>query len=300
MFQKLFQMEKQYDNICIFDADNVVSANFLTEINKQHNKGFKVVQGNIDSKNPYDTWISCAYSISFWSIGRLYQLARYNLGLPCQLSGTGFSIATQVIKELGWGATCLTEDMEFTAKLVLCGEKIGWAHEAVVFDEKPLTMKQSWVQRKRWMQGHADVASRFMVKLLKRSVKERSFSSFDCAIYLMQPLKVLALGVITLMAWIQTAYPSGDLGFFQMQRSARLSFVWWFFTACDFLYIPFTISYERREFNWRLFVGYATYWLYSLTWVPITIQGLIDKNKKEWAHTKHTRKIDIAEIEKAK
>ena len=66
---------------------------------------------------------------------------------------------------MGWGATCLTEDMEFTAKLALTGRKVGWAHKAVVYDEKPLTFMQSWRQRIRWMQGHSDVASRFAKKL---------------------------------------------------------------------------------------------------------------------------------------
>ena len=68
---------------------------------------------------------------------------------------------TELLKKLGWGATCLTEDMEFTMKLALNDERVGWAHDAIIYDEKPLTLVQSWRQRKRWMQGHADVASRF-------------------------------------------------------------------------------------------------------------------------------------------
>ena len=49
---------------------------------------------------------------------------------------------------------------------VLNGEKVGWAHDAIIYDEKPLTLKQSWVQRRRWMQGFTDVASRYFFKLL--------------------------------------------------------------------------------------------------------------------------------------
>ncbi len=53
-------------------------------------KGYKVVQGYLDSKNPEDTWITGSYSIAFWSCNRMFQLARYNLGLSSQLGGTGF------------------------------------------------------------------------------------------------------------------------------------------------------------------------------------------------------------------
>lgn len=48
------------------------------------------------------------------------------------------------------------------------GIKTTWAHDAIVYDEKPLTFKQSWNQRKRWAQGQFDVAHRFIPKMLKK------------------------------------------------------------------------------------------------------------------------------------
>ena len=35
---------------------------------------------------------------------------------------------------------------------------------------------------------------------------------------------------------------------------------------------------------------------YNLTWVPITLIGMIHSDKKEWSHTAHTRKINMSEI----
>lgn len=32
MFQRLFEMERQYDAVCVFDADNLVHPNFLREM----------------------------------------------------------------------------------------------------------------------------------------------------------------------------------------------------------------------------------------------------------------------------
>ena len=74
MFNKLYVLHDKYDVISVFDADNVVSANFLLEMNKQLCKGHKVVQGYIDSKNPFDSWITCSYSIAFWLSNRIFQL----------------------------------------------------------------------------------------------------------------------------------------------------------------------------------------------------------------------------------
>lgn len=298
MFDKIYKMDREFDNICIFDADNVVSKNFLKEINKQHNKGYRVVQGNIESKNPYDSWITTAYSISFWMTGKIFQQARYNVNMSCQLSGTGFSVAVPLLKELGWGATCLTEDMEFTAKLILNGEKVGWAHTAYVYDEKPLTLAQSWKQRKRWMQGHADVCSRFAWKLLVKAVKDRDMSALDCAIYVLNPLKILALGVLTIMGFVNIVSPEAAINSCQIYNLIDIPALWSIVSILSLLYTPLVVTYEKREFNFKLLASYLLYGVYSLTWIPITIQGLIDKNKTEWSHTAHVRTIDIAEVEK--
>ena len=105
MFDKLYKMDEQYDYISVFDADNLVDKNYLKAMNERANQGFKVVQGFLDSKNPYDSWITAAYSFCFWSVNRIFQLSRYKLGLCCELSGTGFIIALDTLKKLGWGAT---------------------------------------------------------------------------------------------------------------------------------------------------------------------------------------------------
>jgi len=207
IFSKLYDMDDRYDVIGVFDADNVVSSNYLREMNKLSCKGHKVIQGYIDSKNPFDSWITCSYSIAFWLANRIFQLPRFYLGLSCGLCGTGFCVDISVLKQIGWGATCLTEDLEFTMKLSLNGMKVAWAHEAIVYDEKPLTLKQSWNQRKRWMQGHADCAARFLGPLFKKAFREGDLASFDCAVYLFQPIRFIFMGLITIMVWIQTVFP---------------------------------------------------------------------------------------------
>ena len=99
VFEKIFNLKKKYDVIGVFDADNLVSSNFLAEMNKQFSKGHKIVQGYIDSKNPFDSWITCSYSMAFWLSNRIFQLPRYYLGLSCGLCGTGFCLETEVLKK---------------------------------------------------------------------------------------------------------------------------------------------------------------------------------------------------------
>ena len=275
----------------------------------------------------------------------MYQLARANVGLSNQIGGTGFAIDIDVLKEFGWGATCLTEDLEFSCKLILNGEKVGWAHDAIIYDEKPLTLKQSWVQRRRWMQGFTDVASRYFFKLLKKGFKERKWFVLDCALYVIQPFFTLMIGVSTILSFIQSMAPSniflvsyltGDITFkiigviqflitpMILRLDKKISpglFAMLIFYTSNVFVLPI---FATRADNYAqvliidivynvafliatalflgkkkliLFFRFLLYSLYTLTWIPITIEGMMRKNNKEWNPTKHIRNIEICDVQ---
>ncbi len=305
MFNNIFNMDKKYDAVAVFDADNLVHKNFLKEMNKKMCDGYKVVQGYLDSKNPEDTWITGSYSISFWTSNRMFQLSRNNLGLSNQLGGTGFCIDTKVLKDIGWGATCLTEDLEFSCKLVLNGYKVGWAHDAIIYDEKPLTLTQSWFQRRRWMQGFADVAHRYFFKLLKKSIKDFSFVALDCALYSVQPIIIILFGFSMIIGAFNYVIGAHDvvvnleryISIYSMNFN-MITFAGILISILQFIYTPFILILEKK-FDLKIFWYYVIYPIYAITWLPISIQGIIHRNDKEWSHTRHTRNVDITELEKA-
>ena len=293
-FNKVFEGEAQYDAVCVFDADNIANKHFLTHMNTRLCQGYQAVQGYIETKNPYDTWITASYLITFSCLNKLHQTARYNIGFPNQLSGTGFAIKTEVLKKYGWGATCLAEDMEFTMKLMLNNVLVGWAEKAIVYDEKPLTLSQSWKQRTRWMQGHADVASRFIPQLAKKMFTEKSVHCFDCIIYLIQPLILIVLAVSVVMGVVQNFYPDIKIWFMPYQTVSP--FVWNVFYFSQICYIPAVLWLERK-LNLKTVLYYVPYMIFTYTWMPIAFIGVAKKNKKEWFHTQHTRTIKISEVE---
>ncbi len=289
MFKNLFELEKEYDAICIFDADNLISPNFLVEMNKQLCNGHKVIQGYLDSKNPNDSWISGNYSIAYWISNRLFQLPRYYLGLNCALGGTGFVMRTDVLKEIGWGATCLTEDLEFSLKLVLKGMRVSWSHEAIIYDEKPLKLSQSWRQRKRWMQGHCDCASRYLKSMLSKGVKEKNPVALDAALYLIQPFVIVANGLSLLLGLIVVLI--------NLKSFININSVSFGALILLLTYINVIFVFAEGKLSKRILKYFLAFPLYSLTWIPIIIQGFINRNKKEWVHTAHTRSLEIHEVE---
>jgi hypothetical protein len=69
---------------------------------------------------------------------------------------------------------------------------------------------------------------------------------------------------------------------------------------CSFvLYYRFIVLVTEKRFNFKTFLGLFLFPIFSLTWIPIIILGVINRNNKEWNHTEHTRQISINELEQA-
>ncbi len=286
MFDRLFKMERQYDAVAVFDADNLVHPDFLLEMNNRLLKGDKVIQGYLDAKNPYDTWVSGTFAIAFWVIDHVWHLAKTNIGLSSVLGGTGMVITTDVLKKNGWGATCLTEDMEFTMKSLCDGIKTTWAHDAIVWDEKPLTFKASWNQRKRWAQGQFDVAHRYIPRMLRVGIRRRDIRILDGCLHLIQPHFMIISTLFIVLSYVQMG-----LGrqFFTNIYTFLPAELFTIITLGQYLLpVIILLKLNVKPKAWLYLLLYPVF-IYS--WIPIIFLGFIHRNEHEWSHTQHTRAI---------
>jgi len=290
MFNKLFRLNRHYDGVVVFDADNLVHPNFLLEMNNRLLKGEKVIQGYLDAKNPHDTWISGTFAISFWVVNHIWHLAKYNLGLSCVLGGTGMCISTDILKKFGWGATCLTEDMEFTIKVLLKGIPTTWAHDAIVYDEKPLTFKQAWHQRKRWSQGHFDVASRYIPRLLVEGIRQRDIRILDGIMHLLQPHFLLLSTAFVILSYLYHIYP-----FYTNILYIVLPLeIWTIIGIGQYIFPVLVLAKIKAGFkSWLYLILYP---LFVYSWIPITVLGFWHRHDHEWSHTAHTRSLNYRDI----
>ncbi|NLO98283.1 MAG: glycosyltransferase family 2 protein [Peptococcaceae bacterium] len=292
LFAKIFELNKPYDAFVIFDADNLVKRNFLLEMNNKLCEGHKIIQGYIGSKNPYDTWVTNTFSIAFWIMNRMIQLPRYNLNLSNTLAGTGMCISYDVLKQLGWGAHSLTEDLEFTMKALLQGIKTSWAHDAIVYDEKPLTFMQSCRQRKRWAQGQVDVALKYLIPLVIKAVKEKKWMYMDAAMHLFQPFFTV-LGSIFL---ILQAFSFLQPYYLNIFVTYVPTFVWQIVSGGVTIFPALALYLDRIP--WRAYLGLIVYPIFMYSWIPIIFLGMLHHKRKEWSHTQHTRSIELKELVK--
>lgn len=290
MFAKLFTFERKYDAVAVFDADNLVHSRFLLEMNNRLCKGDKLVQGYLDAKNPHDTWVSGTFAIAFWVTNHIWHLAKSNIGLSSVLGGTGMCISTDILKEFGWGATCLTEDMEFTMKVLTKGIRTTWAHDAIVYDEKPLTFMQSWNQRKRWAQGHFDIAGRYIPKMLKEGIKQRNIRIVDGCIHLLQPHFLLISTAFVIASYIQMMVPPFYTNIYSLMPAQILTII---MVGQYLLPVVILLRIRAKLKTWLYLILYPVF-IYS--WIPITFLGFLHRNNHEWSHTKHTRALTYEEL----
>jgi cellulose synthase/poly-beta-1,6-N-acetylglucosamine synthase-like glycosyltransferase len=294
MLKELWAMPRQYDAVVMFDADNLAHTEFLMEMNNDLCSGAKVIQGYIDTKNPEDSWITAAYGVSYWYINRLWQLSRHNLNMANFLGGTGMCFDTKLLKEMGWGATSLVEDLEFTMRSASKGVYPKFNYDAKVFDEKPLTFKASSRQRLRWMQGHFTVARRYFFPLLWQSIKERSLTKFDLALYGANVYIVLLTFLMTAVMWIDNALFDGPnianiYGHFPL---------WLGFVAIGGNLLTFFLAMILEKVKFKKVYAYLLLFpIYLISWYPITFYAFFTQNNKQWSHTKHTRVVRLEEVQ---
>lgn len=186
--------EKQYDGFFVFDADNLLDPRYITEMNKVFSSGERVVTGYRNTKNFGDNWITAGYGMWFLRESEYLNRSRDVLGVSCAVSGTGFLFAKSLLEELGgWDYHLLTEDLEFTADLIVRGERIAYCGDAILYDEQPQDLRQSLIQRSRWIKGYFQVIAKHGGGLVHTLAKTGSFACYDM---LMNSIPIAVLTVL--------------------------------------------------------------------------------------------------------
>ena len=289
------QMDKgiDYDAFCIFDADNIVDENFLRAMNKHLSQGEEVVQGYRDIKNPSDSWVTAGYALFYWTMHRFYHLARYNIGLSPLLNGTGFMVKFDTIKEHGWNTKTLTEDIEFSLKQIIEGKKLGWATDAICYDEQPVGFKQSWSQRSRWTVGHIQRMKEYTWSLAKATKEHKTVMNFDGLLYMLGSIPMFILTLVLVVLNFVIYFTGG------MNTNALLFNILRYVIPTFFLPILtglFILILEKKPII-PMIKGLLLYPLFLGSWILINFKSLFVRNTK-WEKIEHNRSIDITEVNK--
>ena len=303
LFRRLKEEGKDcYDGYFVFDADNLVDANFVAEMNRTFDQGYDAVTCYRNSKNFAANWISAGYSIWFLREARFLNFPRTLLGTNCHVSGTGFLVSARVIEDNGgWPFHLLTEDIQFSVDCAIQGKRIGYCDKAVVYDEQPTTFRQSWDQRLRWSKGFYQVDREYTLPLLKGCFRRGRLgtSCYDMFVtvapgMLLTLLMILFNGVILAACLTQPAYLATRI--IHETVGFMGSAVWNFYVGLLF-YGLITVLSEWRHIDAAPVqkLGYVlAFPIFMFTYIPISIAALVQK--VEWKPIYHTATKKINEL----
>lgn len=207
LFERLNQAGCLQDAVVFLDADSIVSPNFLQVMASHLDRGERAIQAYYAVRNPGQSW---AGSLRYAALAVLHFLrpqGRMVLGGSAGLKGNGMVFTTGLMEGRGWTAS-LTEDIEFHMTLLLAGERVTFAPDAVVWGEMPDSLIRSVSQHMRWEQGKKQMALAYVPRLLAAAWQKlragrprRAFLLGDAVMeYLLLPFSVLAGASLTCLA----------------------------------------------------------------------------------------------------
>ena len=292
-----------FDAYIIIDADNLLDENYFAEMNKMYCKGFRISTSYRNSKNFGANWISAGYAVAFLREARFLNYARMLLKTSCAVSGTGFMVASSVIRErCGWNYNLLTEDIQFTVDTVVRGERIGYCGTAMLYDEQPTTFKQSWNQRMRWSKGFYQVAAKYGKTLVNGVThtenRQNRFTCFDMAMTVIPmifvTIAVLATDIILLMYSI-----FGPVFMPHLMNEMIYAIVSWFFAYYGALLFMGAVTMIAEWKRIKCPVGKRilytfTYPLFMITYIPISFAALI--GKVDWKPINHSVSATLDQV----
>jgi cellulose synthase/poly-beta-1,6-N-acetylglucosamine synthase-like glycosyltransferase len=193
LMEQLRRAGEPHDAIVFLDADSVVSPNFLQVMSLHLEGGERAIQAYYAVQDPEQSW---AGSLRYAALAVLHFLrpqGRMVLGTSAGLKGNGMVFSADLMKRYTWSSS-LTEDIELHMALLLDGERVTFAPEAVVWGEMPDKLSSSASQHMRWEQGKKQMTHTYVPKLLRTAWQElwaghprHAFILCDAVIEFLQP-----------------------------------------------------------------------------------------------------------------
>lgn len=198
-----------YAGYFVFDADNVVDSHFVRAMNRTavQSTSYDAFTSYRNSKNYADNWVSAGSAMWFLREAKFLSNARFRLGSSCAIGGTGFMIRSEILESNeGWIHHLLTEDIEFSTDCISNGLRIGYVEDAVIYDEQPVSFKDSWRQRLRWAKGFYQVLLRYGGSLFSGIATKKGgrWACFDMFMTIAPAMLLTLAGVFVNLAFCLT------------------------------------------------------------------------------------------------
>ena len=291
----------KHEAFFIFDADNLLSRDYVTIMNDAFDQGYLALTSYRNSKNFGSSWISSAYATWFIREARYLNNARMICHTSCAVSGSGYLVSAKLIEGMkGWDFHTLTEDIQFSTFCAIHGVRIGYA-PAEFFDEQPVTLKASIKQRMRWTKGFYQVLFTYGRHMFKSIGKFHRFSAYDMLMVVGPAMLLTLMCLLVNVTFI--AVGSLSHGFLatdaeiEMAIGSIIMMLAYMYGTFFVMGLSTTIT-EWKHIHcpqkWRIFTNLFTFPLFMFTYVPLTVAALF--LKVDWVPTPHDVSVTLDEV----
>ena len=282
-----------FDAFLIFDADNLLEPDYVRQMNRVCSDGYDAFCGYRNSKNFGANWLSAGYGLWYLHDCVHMNRSRMRLGTTCAVNGTGFGFTRDLLRRThGWQFFTLTEDIEFTTWCATRGIRVGYCHDAILYDEQPTSLAVSIRQRTRWVQGGLQVSVRYAGDLF-RGLFKGGRTTYACFETLTLSLWGYGVSILSAGSVLMVAYLTGRwMGVAQ----AFLAGIAWAYVSF-FLIGALTMATEHRRIRTGprgkllALIGFP---LFMLTFAPIALTAPF--RRFQWQPIRHTMAIAAEEL----
>ena len=281
---------RPHDYTVVFDADNVAHPDFYKVINKYANAGYSSIQGQRTAKN-LDSVYACADATGEFYKNYTERYAPYLLGGSAVISGSGMAVETKLYKgyldspEIEQGKhlwkKMLQEDKILQNYLLRLNEKIAYAWDAIIYDEKVSDAEAVTTQRSRWLYSYFQNIPNSL-GILRRGLFNFSFNQLYFGLVTIAPPLLVMMGVSGLLAfaalfinpWVTAAFAGAFFLFFGT--------IFW------------TLYLSKAEpVIWKNLQGLPMFLFRQLAALP----KMLNPNKN-FKHTEHKKDVGVEELVK--
>jgi cellulose synthase/poly-beta-1,6-N-acetylglucosamine synthase-like glycosyltransferase len=186
-FYAINRFKTSHKYLTIIDCDNLVHPEYLNELNKLFNLGYSAIQGVRKAKN-LDTVYACLDAVQDIYYHFYDREILFAIGSSATLAGSGMAFTTDLYK-LCLGHLDITGagfDKVLQIEILKQQQRIAFAKNAVVYDEKTSRPDQLVKQRARWFNAWFKYV-KLGFHLIRLGLVQKNWNQFLFALIALRP-----------------------------------------------------------------------------------------------------------------
>lgn len=269
---------RKHDAIIIFDADNLIHPSYLEIINRHFQKGYRVVQSNFKPKN-----IDSNYA-RMDAIGDMFNFflereMRMRLNISAAIWGSGVAISEDLYRGIEYRDALGGFDKKLQSHLTQHADKISFAEDALLYDEKITSGKSLENQRTRWISSYFKYFHESWFLFSRGLIRGNMDMLYTGFIMLRPPLFIiLGMGILFTIA-----------GYF---IHPIMFYSWLFIMLSFFLSFAGIVVLKGRDSRFLVTILSLPLFVFNQAMALLKVR----KAKKSFMKTQHSREVYIDEL----